>query len=196
MKTQIKIAFKLFIIMTLLTGVAYPLCVTGISQVIFPLKANGSQLKNGDTVIGSLLIGQSFNNDRYFQSRPSTVDYQTLPSGASNLSVTSKKLEAQFIERKRLFLKQNNLKDSAEVPSEMLFASASGLDPHISVKAAELQVQRIAQNRSLNASQTEQLQNLIDKVKESRQLGLFGEPKINVLALNFEMDQLFKSKGQ
>lgn len=196
MRTQIMIAFKLFLIMTLLTGIVYPLLITGIAQSIFPLKANGSQLKNGHVVIGSRLIGQAFDDDHYFQSRPSAVNYQTLPSGASNLSVTSEKLKEQYIERRKLFLQRNNLGDTTEVPSEMLFASASGLDPHISLKAAQLQVQRIAKDRSLNANQTWQLLNLIDKVKESRDLGLLGEPGVNVLVLNWKMDQLFKNNGQ
>jgi len=182
--------------MTVLTGVVYPFFITGISQAIFPFKANGSMLKDGNRVVGSRLIGQSFNNERYFQSRPSAVNYQTLPSGATNLSVTSEKLKEQYIDRRKIFQQRNNLADSTQVPSEMLFSSASGLDPHISLEAAKLQVLRIAKVRSLNANQTGQLLNLIDKVKESRQLGLFGEPRINVLVLNMKMDQLFKNEGQ
>lgn len=191
MKTQATtIAIKIFIVMTVLTGLLYPLCVTGLAQFLFPKKANGSLLKMGEVTVGSELIGQSFDEEKYFWSRPSAVNYQTLPSGATNLSVTSSILKSHYLERKNRFLQENMLTDTTEIPSEMLFASASGLDPHISVKAAQLQVQRISRNRDLQANQTEQLFKLIDRVKESRQWGLFGEPKVNVLVLNIALDKL------
>jgi len=191
MKTQATtIAIKIFLVMTVLTGLLYPLFVTGIAQSLFPEKANGSLLKIGQTTVGSELIGQTFDQKNYFWPRPSAVNYQTLPSGASNLSVTSSILKSHYMERKNRFIRENMLADTTEIPSEMLFASGSGLDPHISVQAAILQVQRIAKNRSLHANQTEQLIHLIDQVKESRQWGLFGEPKVNVLVLNMALDKL------
>lgn len=190
MKTQAIIALKLFIVMTVLTGLFYPFCVTGIAQTLFPIQANGSLLKEGKRTVGSELIGQSFVEDGYFWSRPSAVNYQTLPSGASNQSITSAKLKSNVDERKIRFQKQNFLAESTEIPSEMLFASASGLDPHISIEAAKLQVHRIEVFRGLNATQTEQLYQLIDEIKESRQFGLLGEPRVNVLVLNMKLDKL------
>lgn len=188
------IALKLFVVMTILTGILYPLCITGIAHGCFPAKADGSLLEKDGQIIGSSLIGQSFDSNRYFWSRPSAVNYQTMPAGASNLSITSKKLRLLMTEREKDFRDGNYLADSTQIPSEMIFASGSGLDPNISVEAAVLQVKRIAKARNLNQSQTGELLNLISKVKESRQLGLFGMPKINVLILNLEMDNLFKTK--
>lgn len=193
MKNQIMIALKLFTVMTILTGVLYPLCITGIAKGFFPAKADGSLLKKDGQIIGSSLIGQTFDSNRYFWSRPSAVDYGTMPAGASNLAITSKKLRLLMAEREKDFRDGNYLSDSTQIPSEMIFASGSGLDPHISVEAAVLQVKRIAKVRNLTQSQSEELLDLICKVKEPRQLGLFGEPKINVLILNLEMDNLFNT---
>jgi K+-transporting ATPase ATPase C chain len=190
MRTQLFIALKIFFSMTLLTGVIYPLVVTGIAQGLFAKEANGSLIRKGNVVIGSELIGQAFDSTIYFNSRPSASGYSTMPSGASNLSITSEKLKQQVIERKSLFLKANHLVDKTNVPSDMLFASASGLDPHISVEAAILQVNRIAQKRNLNTIQTKQLTGLVEKSIESRQLFILGEPRVNVLVLNLEMDKL------
>ena len=190
MRTQLFIALKIFFSMTLLTGVIYPLVVTGIAQGLFAKEANGSLIRKGNKVVGSELIGQAFDSTIYFNSRPSASGYSTMPSGASNLSVTSEKLKQQVIERKSLFLKANHLVDKTNVPADMLFASASGLDPHISVEAAILQVNRIAQKRNLNTIQTKQLTGLVEKSIESRQLFILGEPRVNVLVLNLEMDKL------
>jgi K+-transporting ATPase, C subunit len=193
MKNLMMTALKLFIIMTILTGILYPICITGIAEGCFPAKANGSLLRKDGQIVGSRLIGQSFDSDLYFWSRPSAVNYQTTPSGASNLAITNKKLRLLMAEREKDFRDGNNLDDGTRIPSEMIFASGSGLDPHISVEAAVLQVKRIAKARHLTQSQSEELLDLIGKVKESRQLGLLGEPEINVLILNLEMDNLFKT---
>ncbi|MEI7676023.1 MAG: potassium-transporting ATPase subunit KdpC [Bacteroidales bacterium] len=190
MRTQLFIALKIFFSMTLLTGVIYPLVVTGIAQGLFAKEANGSLIRKGNNVVGSELIGQAFDSTIYFNSRPSASGYSTMPSGASNLSVTSEKLKQQVIERKSLFLKANHLVDKTNVPADMLFASASGLDPHISVEAARLQVNRIAQKRNLNTIQTKLLTGLVEKSIESRQLFILGEPRLNVLLLNLDLDKL------
>ncbi|MDD2798191.1 MAG: potassium-transporting ATPase subunit KdpC [Bacteroidales bacterium] len=194
MRTQFFIALKLFFSMTLLTGVIYPLVVTGIAQGFFAKEANGSLITKENVVIGSELIGQAFDTAIYFNSRPSASGYSSMPSGASNLSVTSEKLKRQIIERKSLFLMNNRLPQSVVVPSDMLFASGSGLDPHISVSAAKLQINRIATARHLTSDEGVQLTQCVDQMVESRQWFLLGEPRVNVLLLNLMIDNRFKSK--
>ncbi|MFZ4454742.1 MAG: potassium-transporting ATPase subunit KdpC [Bacteroidales bacterium] len=190
MRTQLFIALKIFFSMTLLTGVIYPLIVTGIAQGLLAKEANGSLVKKGNIVVGSELIGQAFDTVVYFNSRPSASAYSVMPSGASNLSITSEKLKQQVIERKSLFLKANHLAANANVPADMLFASGSGLDPNISMEAARLQINRIAQKRNLNVLQAKQLADLVEKSIEPRQWFILGEPRVNVLNLNLEMDKL------
>ena len=191
MKT-ISTAFRIFLILTLLTGIAYPLVVTGITQLAFPSKANGSLLVRQNRVIGSELIGQTFDSAAYFTSRPSAIAYQTLPSGGSNLGLTSSKLKAQVAARKLQFLVSNGLDEKTVVPSEMLFASASGLDPHISPRSARMQVNRISGARQLNAVQKRKLLQLIEQHTEKPQFYCLGENRVNVLLLNLHMDDVFK----
>jgi potassium-transporting ATPase KdpC subunit len=192
MKKIFSQSFVMLLIMTLLTGVLYPFFITLIGQIIFPSEANGSLVyKNGKT-IGSYLIGQNFSSDRYFQSRPSAIDYNPLPSGASNLAVSSKLLKYQVDLRRIEFLKKNNLADTVKVPSEMLFASGSGVDPHISKEAAYLQVNRIVKTRKLNKTQSQFIYQLIDSLTESPQFGIFGYDVVNVLALNEKLDKILK----
>ena len=190
MKTQLIIAIKIFAVFTLLCGVIYPLLITGIAQTVFQKKANGSLIVVDNKIVGSELIGQKFDSASYFQSRPSAVDYNPLPSGGSNLGPSSEKLKAQALEREAQFRKVNELPESEKVPSEMLFASASGLDPHISPKAALLQVERIASVRSLNTEQKEQLVKLVGDLTEKPQFSLLGESRVNVLKLNLALDHL------
>lgn len=192
MRTQLFIALRLFLLMTILTGIIYPLVVTGIAQAIFPHQANGSLLKEKNSIIGSELIGQSFDSTIYFHSRPSACQYNTMPASASNLSLTNDKLKQQFFERKSLFLKENNLSTTQEVPSEMLFTSASGLDPHISPESAQLQLARIISARKLNKNKQQQLVVLLANYTEPRQWAIFGEERVNVLKLNLALDQLFR----
>lgn len=192
MRTQIYIALRLFLLMSILTGVVYPLVVTGLAQVIFPHQANGSLLIEKNRCIGSELIGQPFDSIIYFQSRPSACQYNTMPASASNLSLTNDKLKQQVIERKLLFLKTNNLSSVQEVPAEMLFASASGLDPHISHESARYQLARIINARKLDKNQQQQLAALLAESTEPRQWGVFGEERVNVLKINLAMDQLFQ----
>lgn len=184
------IALKTFMIFTLLTGVVYPLLVTGLSQVMFPGKANGSLIKSGNKIVGSELIGQQFDSMKYFSSRPSANNYNPLPSGASNFGLTSAKLKNLVYHRKSQFLVDNHLDSLTMVPSEMLFASASGLDPHISPEAANLQVERIAKARHFNSEQKLNLKQLIKDQTETPQLLCLGEERVNVLLLNLKVDKI------
>ena len=193
MKTLI-ISLKIFLFFTVLTGVIYPLLITGIAQVVFPSKANGSMIAIDGKVVGSALIGQQFDSSIYFTSRPSATSYNALPSGGSNYGLTSLKLKQLVDERRHKFIAFNQLDSLAEIPSEMLFASASGLDPHISPKAALLQIERVANARGFNKTQKQQLQDLVKHKTEKLQFTLFGEPRINILALNIELDKLDKIK--
>jgi K+-transporting ATPase ATPase C chain len=189
MKTLI-ISIKIFLFFTILTGIIYPLFVTGIAQVVFPAKANGSLIVKNNQVIGSELIGQQFDSTIYFSSRPSAVSYNPLPSGGSNFGLTNVKLKNLVAERRLAFNTLNQLDSLAEIPSEMLFASASGLDPHISPEAASLQVNRIAKARNFNAEQKQKLINCVKDLSESPQFLFLGEARVNVLLLNLEADKI------
>jgi len=184
------ISFKIFLFFTVLTGIVYPLFITGVAQTAFSGKANGSLVLMDNKVIGSRLIGQMFDTAIYFSSRPSAISYNPLPSGGSNYGLTNSKLKEQVSIRKEIFITYNNLDDKVEVPSEMLFASASGLDPHISQNAALLQVDRIVKARNLNYNQKLQLYQLINNQTEAPQFLCLGEERINVLILNLELDKL------
>jgi potassium-transporting ATPase KdpC subunit len=184
------IAIKTFLVFTVLTGVIYPLLVTGIAQVVFPHQANGSLILKDNKIIGSELIGQKFDSAIYFFSRPSAIDYNPLPSGGSNYGVTSSKLKAQVTERRNKFIAFNKLDKNVEIPTEMLFASASGLDPHISPEAAALQLDRIVKARNFNNVQKQKLKLLVEKMSEAPQLTCLGESRVNVLLLNIALDKL------
>jgi len=185
------IALRIFLFFTVLTGVVYPLLVTGIAQLFFPFKANGSIIYCGNKPIGSSLIGQSFDSSAiYFISRPSTISYNPLPSGGSNYGLTNRKLKEQFELRKKQFISDNLLNGQTEIPPEMLFSSASGLDPHISPEAALLQVDRVCLARHFSDSQKIILKNLIRQVTEPPQFLCLGQERINVLLLNLETDKL------
>ncbi len=190
MKAQIIIALKIFILFTVLLGGIYPLVITGVAQLIFPEKANGSLIVVDNKPVGSKLIGQNFDNDIYFSSRPSATDYNPLPSGGSNLGLTSEKLRQQVAERILQFVKANQLPENLPILSEMLFASASGLDPHISPNAAILQVGRIENTRKLNSTQKQQLFQAINQLTEEPQFLFLGEARINVLQLNLALDKI------
>jgi len=190
MKTQLIISIKIFALFTVLCGIAYPLLITGIAQVAFPEKANGSLIVQDKKVIGSELIGQKFDSEIYFWSRPSATDYSSMPSGGSNLGPTSSKLMQLVADRAAQFVEFNQLSASENIPSEMLYASASGLDPHISPKAAFLQVDRIVKVRSLDDSKKQKLLKVISELSEAPQFSFLGENRINVLDLNLELDKL------
>jgi len=190
MKTQLIISIKIFALFTVLCGIAYPLFITGIAQLAFPKQANGSLIVQDNKVIGSELIGQKFDSEIYFWSRPSATDYSSMPSGGSNYGPTSLKLKQLVADRTAQWMKSNPTSDPEKIPSEMLLASASGLDPQISPKAALLQVDRIVKVRNLNESQKQQLLKLISEFSEVPQFSFLGEARINVLALNLKLDQL------
>ena len=190
MKTLI-ISLKIFLFFTVLTGIVYPLVITGIAQVAFHSKANGSIILKDSKAIGSELIGQQFDSTIYFMSRPSAVSYNPLPSGGSNFGLTNPKLKDQVTACKRKFYVFNQLdSNTVVIPSEMLFASASGLDPHISQKAALLQVNRIAKARNFNAAQKGKLTQCVKEKTEAPQLLCLGEERVNVLLLNIEVDKI------
>jgi K+-transporting ATPase ATPase C chain len=191
MKTLI-ISIKIFLFFTVLTGIIYPLFITGVSQVVFPTQANGSIIYKDGRALGSSLIGQHFDSSIYFTSRPSSTDYNPMPSSGSNFGLTSSKLKMLVAERKQKFIASNGLDSLVEIPSEMIFASASGLDPHISPKAAIIQVDRVAKARGFNPAQKQQLIDLINNKSEKLQFTLLGETRINVLKLNLELDKFSK----
>jgi len=184
------ISLKIFLFFTVLTGIVYPLFVTGIAQLAFPAKANGSLIVKDHKTIGSELIGQQFDSTIYFTSRPSAVSYNPMPSGGSNYGLTNIKLKNLVTERKHQFIAFNQLDSLTEIPSEMLFASASGLDPHISPKAAMLQVERIAKARNFSIGQKQKLLQSIKELTESPQFLCLGEERINVLKLNIGLNEI------
>jgi K+-transporting ATPase ATPase C chain len=178
MKTILQ-ALRLFLLLTLLTGVAYPLVITLAGQAMFPQQANGSiALKDGQAV-GSSLLAQKFEDARYFWPRPSAGDYGTVASGASNLGPTSAALKKAIDERREKY--------GVDAPVEMLTASGSGLDPHITPQAALQQVGRVASARKVDAAK---ITALVTENTEPPQWGIFGEPRVNVLALNLQLDSL------
>jgi K+-transporting ATPase ATPase C chain len=190
MKTQLIIALKFLLALTVLTGLVYPLVMTGIAQVAFPSKSNGSLLVKNTNVIGSELIGQKFDSIAYFWSRPSAISYNPVPSGASNYGPTSDTLRKLVEARRELFGKMNSVKDISSIPKEMIFASASGLDPHITPAAALLQVDRVTGVRHFTAVQKAKLLETIKSLTKPPQFLFLGEERINVLILNIELDKI------
>ncbi|MEW5838088.1 MAG: potassium-transporting ATPase subunit KdpC [Pseudomonadota bacterium] len=189
MKNQIRPALSMFVILSALTGLAYPLLVTGVSQVAFPQQANGSLIVHEGKPLGSALIGQNFTEPRYFWGRPSAtanVPYNAAASGGSNLGPLNP-AQKEAVEGRVKALHDADPTHAALIPADLVTASASGLDPHISPAAAYWQLQRVARARDLSALE---LRKLIDAHTEQRQWGLLGEARVNVLALNMALDQL------
>lgn len=178
MKTLIQ-AVRMLIAVTLLTGIVYPLAMTGLANAVFPRQAQGSLIETGGKVLGSELLAQKFENARNFWPRPSAAEYATVASGASNKGPTSIDLVKAIAAQRARF--------GADAPVDLLTASGSGLDPHISPEAALVQTRRVAAARGLP---NEQLTALVERAIEPPQLGLFGEPRVNVLALNRQLDAL------
>jgi len=190
MKTQTIIALKFLLVMTILTGIMYPLFMTGLAQVSYPSKANGSLITKDGKIIGSELIGQKFDTSIYFWSRPSAIGYNPVPSGASNYGPTSDTLKKLVSSRRAFFAKMNSVQDPLSTPKEMAFASGSGLDPHISPEAAVMQIERISSARHFDNTQKEKLQKKIIDLTENPQFFFLGEPRINVLMLNLELNKI------
>jgi potassium-transporting ATPase KdpC subunit len=182
------IALRSLFSLICLTGVIYPLLITGLSQLTGAQAAQGSLLKRGNTAVGSVWLAQDFKSQAYFWPRPSASDYATVASAASNQGPTNKELQHTILERKRALLKAHHLPEGTPVPAELLMASGSGLDPHLSPEAISFQLKRVSLARQ-TSQQT--LQALINTLVEPPQFGVLGAPRINVLKLNLALDQAY-----
>jgi K+-transporting ATPase ATPase C chain len=185
---QLKIAIRATIVLTILTGLAYPLLVTGLAQAFFHRQSNGSLVEKNGISIGSELIGQRFTKPEYFHGRPSAAGndgYDATASGGSNLGPTNQKL----VDRVQADIKKFRAENpgfTGPIPADLLTSSASGLDPHISPASAEAQLARVAAARGVTPNR---IQALVDRRTEGRQWGIFGEPRVNVLLLNLDLDR-------
>ena len=199
-----KIFFKYFknallvsIAMFAICGFAYPMIMTGISQIIFPHQANGSLIEENGEVVGSSLVGQDFTDERLFHCRPSAYNYNTyteedkengdyggVSSGSNNYAPSNPDLEKRINEDIEKFLQENPTIEKEDIPSDIITASGSGLDPHISVEAANVQIDRVSENTGLTKKQ---LKKMIEENTEGKFLGIFGEEKVNVLELNLSL---------
>lgn len=187
MKEHIRPALAMLFVLTLVTGVVYPLIVTGLAQMMFPHQANGSLILREGKVIGSELIGQHFDDPKYFWSRPSATSpfpYNAAASSGSNLGPTNPAL-IEAIKKRVAALRAADPGNEAPVPGDLVTASGSGLDPHISPAAALYQADRVARTRGL---EERQVRDLIARYTDGRQFGLLGEPRVNVLKLNLALD--------
>lgn len=184
---QIKITILATIVLTILFGLAYPLVFTGLAQVLFPHQANGSLVTVNGKVAGSELIGQSFTKPEYFHGRPSAAGnngYDAANSGGSNLGPTNQKLVDRVKADVQKF-RAENPDYTGPIPADLLTSSGSGLDPHISPASAEAQVARVAKARGVTP---DRIAELVAKHTDGRQWGIFGEPRVNVLLLNIDLD--------
>jgi K+-transporting ATPase ATPase C chain len=184
MKKNLVIALWFTLVTTVMFGILYPLAVTGLAQLLFPSKANGQLVERNGKIVGSRIIGQSFTEPGYFHSRLSSAGtgYDATSSSGSNLGPTNKTLLDRV---KADVAKAAAENSSAPVPIDLVTASGSGLDPHISPAAAEFQIPRVARERKISEAD---LRALVQKFTQERQLGILGEPRIDVLELNLELD--------
>jgi K+-transporting ATPase ATPase C chain len=192
MKKNLITAVLITIATTILLGIVYPLVVTGIAQVMFPKKANGQLIQKDGKTVGSSIIGQSFSGPGYFHSRPSAAGngYDAANSGGSNFGPTNQKLIVRVHQDVTSLQTEN---PNQTVPIDLVTTSASGFDPHITPAAAEYQLARIAKERGTTV---DRLRALLAKHTEGRQLGILGEPRVNVLELNLELDERFPTSKQ
>ncbi|MBM9500311.1 potassium-transporting ATPase subunit KdpC [Leptospira sp. 201903071] len=189
MLNTVFIALRTLFFLIFVTGIFYPIVVTGFSERLFPSQSGGSLIRINGQIVGSELLAQKFTKDEYFWPRPSAADFATMASGASNSSATNASLKAKVDERKDFLLKKHP--DQSTVPPDLLFASGSGLDPHISPAAASFQMQRIATARKLSSEQTVELKKLLEESIEKPSFGFIGEKRINVLRLNLNLNSKF-----
>ena len=181
MKNTLFPCFRLFLVLVVLTGVIYPLVVTVLAQLLFHEQSQGSLVTSNNVVIGSRLLSQKTESDKYFWPRPSSGDYATVASGASNLGPSSDALKKAITDR---------VAKIGNAPDDLLTASGSGLDPEISPEAATWQMDRVAKARGFSSDQVSQLKALVQEHVENPQWGFLGEPRVNVLMLNLALDQL------
>ncbi|QLQ02456.1 MAG: potassium-transporting ATPase subunit KdpC [Thiobacillus sp.] len=191
MKDLIRPAFSLFVLLSAVTGIVYPVAVTGIAKVLFPAQAEGSLIVENGKPVGSRLIGQNFTDPKHFWGRPSAtgpMPYNASASGGSNQGPLNPALK-DAVKARIDVLKASDPSQTAPIPEDLVTASGSGLDPEISPAAARWQAPRVARVRGLSEAE---VSRLIDAHTEGRQLGLLGEPRVNVLALNLALDRLAK----
>ena len=195
MLAQFRAALVLLLVMTAITGIAYPLVMTGIAQGIFADKAQGSLIERNGEVVGSELIGQSFVDpetgltiEGYFRGRPSAAGYDAAASSGSNLGPTNAMLIDRVASDIEIIRRENTLPENAAIPVDLVTTSASGLDPAISPASAALQIARVAAQRGVEVSQVEEL---VEQATEERTLGILGEPRVNVLTLNLALDETY-----
>ena len=191
MKKEIQIAMRFTLLTTILFGLAYPLAITGLSRWLFPHQANGSLILRDGKTVGSKLIGQTFTSDKYFHSRPSNAGdgYDSANSSGSNLAPTNHQL-IDRVQGDVAKLRAEN--PGIPIPADLVTSSGSGLDPHISPASADFQVPRVARARGISS---DTLRTLVAKHTEARQFRLLGEPRVNVLELNLELDTAFPARN-
>jgi len=186
MRRQVRYALGFVFLFTVLTGVIYPLAVTGIAQALFRHQANGSLISDNGETIGSELIGQPFSDPRYFWGRLSATEYDAAASSGSNYGPTNPAL-LEAIQARIDALKAVDPDNQEPIPVDLVTSSGSGLDPHISIAAAQYQVPRVARYRGLSE---DQVSALVERSTDGRQFGILGEPRVNVLKLNLALDEL------
>lgn len=186
MKSDILMSFRLTLVLFLLLAVIYPVFIWGVSKIIAPNGGNGQEVFNGKQKVGYHLIGQNFRSPHYFQSRPSAVNYDAAGSGGSNKGFTNSEYLQTVKNRRDSVIKYNPNLKNGNVPTELVTASGSGLDPHLTPESALVQIPRIAKSRNISEND---LETLIEKHTNKPFLGIFGKPVVHVLELNVELDQ-------
>ncbi len=181
---EVKKGLRLTLVFVIILGVIYPLAMTGISNLFFPKQAKGSLVYNKNVLVGSSLIGESFTDDKWFQGRPSAVNYDASKSGGTNTAMSNPEFKKILEKNLQDFLAKNPTVKKQDVPADMITASASGLDPEISVESARLQAERVAK---ANGMSVDDVNKLIDSTKSGKFLGLFGQERVNVLTLNLKL---------